>query len=180
MTKTSVVLIWVVGVAVMWFGCASGPQVVGKDWPFEANGIELKLLADSNLNLYQDAPSTLVVCVYQLTDKGPFISLRKDREGLVKLIACQPFGDSVVDAQRVILHPGETRTLTMDRVKKTQLVGFVAGYLDANAKDSTHLYAIPLLTYKEGWGPWTDVYQWPKKLGRKIHLDSRGIRPDRG
>ncbi len=180
MTKASCLLAWCLGGAVLGTGCASGSQVVGKDWPFATNGIELTLVADAMLNLYQDAPSTLVVCIYQLNHKAPFLSLRQEREGLVKLLACQPFGNSVVDAQRIILHPGETRTLNMDRFKKTQMVGLVAGYLDSNAKDSTRLFGIPILTYKQGWGLWTDVYHWPKPLSQKIYLDARGIRADGG
>ncbi len=161
-------------------GCASTPEkAVSSELPFEPNGIQLKLLADSALNLYEGEPHTLVMCVYQLSAPEAFRELVQTQEGVGRLLNCTSFGDTVTTSKRIILHPKEDRTIDLDRYKNTQYVGLVAGYYESSPPKSTRLYSIPIQYYEEGFWMWKDKYRWPKKLVLTLHLDSKGLRADK-
>jgi type VI secretion system VasD/TssJ family lipoprotein len=156
--------------------CASTHKNLPKEIPFAEDGIKLHLKADSMLNLYEDEPHTLVVCIYQLNDEKRFYELIKNEKGVANLLRCISFSDSVVSVQRVILHPGEIRDVTLNREKSTALLGLVAGYFESEPKKMTRMMKIPIQVYEEGFWFWKKRYRWPKELSVKLYLDPKGIR----
>jgi type VI secretion system VasD/TssJ family lipoprotein len=170
---------WSAGMLGVWlavFGCASAPRGVADHWPAEKNAIELKVKADSQLNRYEDKAHTLVVCVYQLKSMKTFDQMSREKESAYRMVACNPFNDTVVAQQRFIFHPGEMRTITLDRAEHAQFVGVVAGYYEAKPQAITTSWRIPLLIYEEGPMIFKDRYRWPEPLKTELILDPMGIR----
>lgn len=162
-------------------GCSSTPDMpFTKEMPFEQNGIKLNLLADSSMNLYEGEPHTLVLCIYQLNAAEAFRELVQTQEGVGTLLNCTSFGETVTTSKRIILHPKEERTIDLDRYKGTQFLGLVTGYYESSPARITRLYKIPMNYYKEGFWMWKDKYRWPKKMVLTLHLESRGLRNDKG
>ena len=170
---------WGAGLLGVWlaaFGCASTPRGVVDHWPAEKNAIEVKVKADSQLNRYEDEAHTLVMCVYQLKSLKTFKQMSREKETAYRMVACQPFNDTVVAQQRFIIHPGEMRTIILDRAQHAQFVGVVAGYFDAKPQQITTSWRIPLLIYEQGPMIWKDRYRWPEPLKAELNLDPKGIR----
>jgi len=129
---------WVgcLSVIVFLFSCASKP-VAPAVYSYEAKAINVHLKADSQLNLYQESPHTILLCIYQLRDPNGFNQLREDYSGLTKLLECEPFDASVVSSRRVFVQPGEESTLDMDRGEGAKYVGVVAGYYQLHKENAS-------------------------------------------
>ena len=144
-------------------------------WLFGSNGIQIKLQATGDLNTYEGQPHTAVICAYQLTDPNEFNNLRKKNDGLLKLLECKNFGAGAAGAQRIIVQPGETRTVFMDRGKDVKHIGLVAGFYNLDSNDASLLLDIPLTVFKKGL-IFKDVYQIPATLQVDISLSDKAMR----
>jgi type VI secretion system VasD/TssJ family lipoprotein len=120
-------------------------------WTYEPDAVHLHVKADAELNSYNSRPHTLVMCVYELSDPNAFKDLAQNRDGIVKLLGCNRFDSSVVGANRVIVQPGEDKTVVLDRMEKAQYVGFVAGYYSLDPAQTAQLHPIPVSTTETGW-----------------------------
>lgn len=138
-------------------------------WTFGSNAISLQIKADSQLNLFKDNPHTIVLCVYQLSDPNAYNDLAKDKEGIVKLLGCKRFGESVSGVERVILQPGEVRTVFLDRAVGAQYVALVAGYYDLKPEKTTLLFKIPVNVTKKGL-IFKDTFMIPGRLDIGVFL----------
>ena len=143
-------------------------------WTYGSNAVVLRLKADATLNLYQGSAHTLVLCVYQLKDPNAYNELAKSTDGLVKLLACQRFGDSVAGVQRVIVQPGTERKIEMDRAEGAKYVAVAAGYFELDPNNASKLMKIPVDVVNQGW-VFKDKYQLPGKLDVGLYLGPRGI-----
>jgi type VI secretion system VasD/TssJ family lipoprotein len=161
-------------------GCSSKPKVVqpqlpitadpgAPQWTYGSNAIRLQLRADQRLNLYDDQAHTLAVCLYQFTDPNNFNDLSKDQAGLLKLLKCEKSGADVAGVQRVIMQPGESRDLHLDRAEGAKFVGVVAGYYDLKAEKAALLLEIPIVVFKKGF-IFTTKYQVPGQLDVQLNL----------
>ena len=177
--KSLCLLIIMVLAASQW-GCSSKPKVVqpqlpitaepgAPQWSYGSNAISLQLRADKRLNLYDDQAHTLAVCLYQFTDPNTFKDLSKDEAGLVKLLKCEKSGADVASAQRVIMQPGESRDLHLDRAEGAKFFSVVAGYYQLKAEDSALLFEIPIVVFKKGF-IFTTKYQVPGQLNVQLNL----------
>ena len=119
-------------------------------WTFSSNAISFQIKADDMLNRYMDTSHTLVLCIYQLSDPNAFTDLAKDKDGIIKLLACTRFGETVSAVQKIIVHPGESRTSFMDRALGAQYVGIAGGYFDLNPDKATLLFKIPVDVHTKG------------------------------
>lgn len=137
------------------------PQV---DPIYEENAIHLQLTADQELNLFQNRPHQLSMCLYQLRDPNSFNQLAGDEEGLYKLLECQRFDPSVATSTRLSIQPGQEVTQSLDRAEGALYVAVVAGYYTLQKDHIIRLFKIPIVVEKKGWLRRTEVY----KLG---HLD---------
>ncbi len=102
--------------------------------------------AAGDLNRFGDAPSSLSVCLYQLTDRTAFDSLRDEAEGLALLQTCVKFDDSVAGRERLFIDPGGNRTVEFERRRGVRFVALVAGYHAAETAGSTLLMELPPVT----------------------------------
>ncbi|MBF0527904.1 MAG: type VI secretion lipoprotein TssJ [Deltaproteobacteria bacterium] len=144
-------------------------------WEFASNAVTLRIRADNMLNTYENNPHTLVLCVYMFTDPNSFKDLAKSKDGVVKLLGCQKFSDTVASVQRVVMQPGEVRTIMLDRAEKAKYVGLAAGYFNLIPDKATRLLPFPVDVATEGW-IFKDKYQLPGKLDVQIFLGSDEIR----
>ncbi len=143
-------------------------------WIYEKDAIELTLQGDFMLNLDQGKAHTLYLCIYQLTDPNVFNQFSEDRTGLYKLLDCQLFDASVAASKRLILHPGEKRTLLLDRAEEARYLAVVAGYYGIEKSRITRLVEIPVIIERKGFF-FRTVTQKPGFLDMDLMLGPRQI-----
>jgi type VI secretion system VasD/TssJ family lipoprotein len=150
------------------FSCSKKVTELDK-WPFEARGIKISYKADLELNLYQNKPHTLFVCIYQMKDPNAFNELRLDRTGLMKLLECKRFDQGVSSSESLIVHPGDEETIVFDRAEDARFVGVVAGYYSLWPVNVTKLVLVPVKIEKSGWLIRKKVAQ-PGQLSLKLYF----------
>lgn len=106
----------------------------------------IHIAAVEELNYYQGEPSSLSLCVYQLTDRRGFDSLRDDPDCLETLMLCEKFDDTVVGRERLFVNPGEFRTFDFERRRGVKYLAFAAGYHNSTISGSTLLVELPPVT----------------------------------
>ena len=117
---------------------------------FGERAIKISYKADKELNLYEGKSHTILMCLYQLSDSNIFNELSKSKDGLNKLLGCLRFDESVVGFKRIIVQPGENKTVHLDRAEKAKWIGLVAGYYDLAPGQITRLYEIPVIIKTKG------------------------------
>ena len=150
------------------------PEDSDINWAAETGGIVLKFSASNDLNLDQGRPSSLSVCVYQLSDSRVFEQLRQQGqtgldalaacdqsggqeacrgpEGLAALAACKKFGDTVLAFDRLFLEPGQKQPeLFLDRREGARFVGVAAGYYNLESNRCVRLFPVPIMEVSDGW-----------------------------
>lgn len=109
----------------------------------------IQCTAVSELNYFQGAPSSVTVCVYQLSDRHGFDSLRDNPECMETLLACEKFDNTVVGRERVFFNPGESRNLDFERRRGVKYLAFAAGYHNSSISGSTLLVQLPPVTMRD-------------------------------
>ena len=145
------------------------------EWTFGSNAISLQLKADSALNLFEDAPHTLAMCVYQLADPGAYTDMASTREGMIKLLGCEKFGETVSAVNRIILQPDEVRTVFLDRALGAKYVAVVAGFFELDPAKAAKLFQIPVDVTKKGL-IFKDTFMIPGRLDLSIFLGPHEMR----
>lgn len=129
------------------FSCASPPPPTQKPVEtrpaYQRESISLRLKADSQLNLYAGTSHALHLCVYQLGNPNPFNQFSEDMGGISKLMNCERFDAGVALATRIVVQPGDTLNVPIDRAEGARFVGIVAGYYSLNKQHSIRLYELP-------------------------------------
>lgn len=153
--------------------CAARPKepVSPPRWEFEREAIRLNLTADPLLHLYQGAPHTLLVCLYQLSDPYPFTRKTESREGLTELLRCERFDPSVTSFRRIIVQPGEKTSLLLDRTEGTRDLGIIAGYFSMMKEHMVRRYPIPVEVIEK-----TNMSR-PQKVDLHLVFGSQQISP---
>ena len=146
---------------------ASSPDQI--KWTYQINAISFKLGVDKNLNEYDGAPHTLLLCFYQLSKLNKFNELAGTSTGMEKLFNCTSFDPTVTDVQREFVQPGRNATIVMDRAEGTKFVGVVAGYYNLEGKAS-RTWQIPMDVSETGMLWWGDTWYAPAKLDGMIIL----------
>ncbi|HUT55354.1 MAG TPA: type VI secretion system lipoprotein TssJ [bacterium] len=139
-------VLFLLALALCFPGCTPKKQKVEelKKWPFESKGIRLSYKADPNLNMYNEQSHTLAVCVYQLIDPNAFNALKIDQAGVVKLLECKRFDESVASSEKLIIHPGDEETVAFDRAEDARFFALVGGYYNLWPGHVSKLMLIPV------------------------------------
>lgn len=153
--------------------CSMGP-VEPANWAYEKEAVMLRIVSDSQLNLYSGKPHTLHLCVFQLKDPNQFNQLSGDEQGLYTLLECGLFDESVSTSKRLIIQPGKDLTFTLDRADGAKYIGVVAGYNTLDGKRMTKLYDIPVVEKKKGFFI-RKKYSTPDHLNIDLSLGSQQI-----
>lgn len=151
---------------------ASSPAEI--KWTYQLNAISLNMGVDANLNEYDGAPHTLLLCVYQLSGLIKFNELASTSTGLKSLYDCKSFDAAVTHVERIFVQPGRNATITMNRAEGTQFVGVAAGYYTLQGK-GTRIWQIPMDITTTGMLYWKDTWYAPAKLDAMLILGSHEI-----
>ena len=166
-----ILFLWLLALGVC--SCASRP-LAPPEWRYEKEAIQLHLKADFQLNLYEGTPHTLLICVYQLRDPNTFNQLAGDNNGLYKLLECGLFDASVAGSERLIIHPGQDLTFTLNRAEGAKYVAIVAGYYFLYKERMVRLFDIPVIIEKKGWIKRTKILK-PGLLNIELTLGPQQI-----
>lgn len=109
---------------------------------YEKNALTLNIKSDPRLNLYQESPHSLVLCMYELKEPNMFNQLSDERDGIYKLMECGRFDGSVAYARRQIVQPGKDVSDVRDRAEGAKYLGIAAGYYDIKKSGSIRLLPI--------------------------------------
>lgn len=136
-------------VSSFFYSCATGKKTDSADpsitWGFGDKAVEISYQSDKNLNLYDNKPHTILMCVFQLNDPSVFSELSKSMDGLNKLPQCSRFDASVAGFRRIIVQPGDAKQIVLDRAEGARWVGIAAGYYNQNSDMVTRLFGIPVV-----------------------------------
>jgi len=133
----------------MPLACASTPPPA-PPFGYEKGAVSLHVKADPQLNLTDGTPHTLLLCVYELKDPNVFNQLAQDSKGLYKLLECGPFDGSVATAKRLIIHPDQDLTFTLDRAEGAKYVAVIAGYYSLHRDKIIRLFEVPVVVKRKG------------------------------
>jgi type VI secretion system VasD/TssJ family lipoprotein len=145
---------------------ASAPEA-----PLEGDVIGVMAAASKGLNTFNNQPHTVVLVLYQLTHSSAFSQLLETPEGKAKLLAGEAFDGSVLSRRRVVVQPGATQQIVLDRIEGARHLAAVAGFYNAEAKDMGRL--MPIVAQKSGALFWKK----PKPLVMRLDLGDRGFGP---
>ena len=162
-------------IAVLTLSGCGGKKLPPPQWHFQQAAIKIALEADAQLNLFDNTPHTLFMCIYQLSDPNGFNLFTQNSKGLSDLLACNRFDPSVVNFKRVIVQPGSRQDVIMDRAEGARYVGIVAGYFSLYKDRSIRLIDIPVVVETKGFIKKTRIKK-PGKLAVKMFLGPTGIR----
>jgi type VI secretion system VasD/TssJ family lipoprotein len=155
-----------------FIGSCASPPPAPPEWKYEKEAIRILLKADSQLNELKGVPYTLLLCAYQLRDPNSFNQLAKEREGLTQLLECNLFDGSVAGSRRLIVHPGQDQTLSLDRPEGAKYLALVAGYYLLDKDRMVRLVEFPVVSEKQGWR--TSVTK-PGRLNLEVTLGPQQI-----
>lgn len=157
-------------------GCGTKVQAPDPDpkFSFDSTGINIWIQADQNLNLYDENPHTLVLVIYQFTDANIFSDLSSNKPGIIKLLKGENFDQSITSVRKVIIQPGDEKTIKMPRTEGAKSVGIVAGYYKLSLESVTRLFDIPILEKTTGFISKTKTYT-PEKLFINLYLGASEI-----
>lgn len=161
--KKNILLLFLVLLAAMNYSCATLSR--SPEYGYKKEAIILHLKSDPQLNLYQKAPHTLLLCAYQLRDPNAFNQLMDDKEGMQKLLECSRFDPSVTSAKSLVILPNQEIIEKLDRAEGTKYIGIIAGYYTLKKESVTRSFQIPrgFLSGK------------PKKLNVHLYLGPQEI-----
>lgn len=136
--------------------CASAPppQLTAQpdDLTYAPNVIELQLSAAETLNIDSGQAHALSLGVFQLSDPAAFGTLAASAAGAEKLLDQGMDADpSVVGFDRIVLEPGEKRTIHLNRAAHAQFLGLVAGYFKITPAQDVVVFNIPIVPKPVGW-----------------------------
>ena len=152
-------LLWVSCVLIVSCGSKAVPTIPDEKYRYEPEAIQLHLKADSKLNLFQNDPHSLSLCVYQLTDPNAFNQRLGDEEGLYELLECKRFDSSVATSKRLIILPKREVEETLDRGEGAKYVAIVAGYFTLQKDHMVRLFEIPAVTKRKWYNPFSKTYE---------------------
>jgi type VI secretion system VasD/TssJ family lipoprotein len=163
-------------VMIFFIGCSSSssdpkPAVSG-DEAFSNKAISIDYISSEKLNMYDTQPHVIPLVVYQLDSINSFDSLKKDKDGIIKLLAAKKFDKSVMSVNKYFISPNEAKQLLLNRAEKTAWVALVAGYYDMDPSQSTLRHKIPEYSSLKFWK--SESKQ--KFLSIKVFLDKSSIK----
>jgi predicted component of type VI protein secretion system len=145
----------------------------------ERGPITLRIKADSQLNLFNRAPHTLMLCVYHLRDSRWFNQVQSERNGLQKLLECSRADSSVINVKRMVIQPGQQISESIEADDAIRFINIAAGYYSMKKEGAIRSYRVGAPA--EGRGDSTA--ETPQEVDIELLLGPKEIRkgpPRRG
>ncbi len=115
-------------------------------WKPEKQAISLDIKSGKSLNSFDNAPNGLLMRVFQLSDPTAFLKAAESSSGLRRLLTAEQIDPACVGTERLIVLPGNTQKLTLDRIEGARYIGVILGY--SNLKQAKIFRLIPIVTIK--------------------------------
>ena len=145
---TRLLLILGLSAGALTLSCAPPPGPPKAE--FAPSALKFHLTAAPGLNTYDGRPHPLVLCVYQLTSPSAFEDRLQEPGGPNRLLLCEAFDPTVSGRKRVIVQPGETKDVVMDRAEGTRYVGIIAGYYERRPGAFYRVVPVPVVERTQG------------------------------
>ncbi|OWT59102.1 type VI secretion lipoprotein TssJ [Candidimonas nitroreducens] len=131
------------GCSSSWLGGSSKDDAL-KDlkWSYAADGVQIAVRADPQLNRSDGQPHTLALTVIQLADPSAFTPYTKDPAKLAQLLLANSAPTGVLSLQRFFIAPNAQQTLVLPRAENAKYVGLATGYYHLDPPRDTRLYRI--------------------------------------
>lgn len=113
-------------------------------WKKQENAIILRVESVKSLNAFDNAPKALQMKVFQLSDPKAFLQAAKSASGLKHLLTTEQIDPAVLGMERLIVLPGVSQSVSLDRLEGARYIGIVLGY--ASLKQEQIFRLIPLVT----------------------------------
>lgn len=121
-------------------------------WNLEPGGIRLLIETTEDLNLTQNVPLGLTMCLYQLKDFTGMQNVVNALGGVDALLACNLEAlTGAVGARLFTLQPGQREEVIMDRLEGGRYLGVVAGYAHLRPETSHAMQPFPLEEGRAGF-----------------------------
>ncbi|ANN76538.1 type VI secretion system lipoprotein TssJ [Bordetella flabilis] len=111
-------------------------------WTYAADGVQVAITADPQLNQSTGQPHTLALTVVQMEDPSVFAPYAANSARMSALLLADSPPQGLLSLDRIFVSPGENRTVTLPRVEKAKYVGLVTGYYHLDPIRSARLYQI--------------------------------------
>lgn len=140
---------------------AADAKVEADDKNVQGDVIAVTLTGSKDLNTFNNQSHTLVLVLYQLSQSSVFAQFLETPEGKAKLLSGESFDPSVLARRRVVLQPGETQQVVVDRAEGAKYLGAVAGYYNVQTQDMSRLVPVVRET--------TGMLSWKKPKPQLVH-----------
>lgn len=97
-------------------------------WTGKEQAISLNVESPKSLNTFDNAPKALTMKVFQLSDAKAFLHAAKSSTGLKHLLITEQIDPAILSMERLIVLPGTSQTINLDRQENARYVGIVLGY----------------------------------------------------
>ena len=111
-------------------------------WTYGADGIQIDVRANPQLNLSEGQAHTLALTVVQFADPTVFTPYSSDSAKLTQLLLANSAPVGMLSLQRLFIAPGEQGSISVPRAENAKYVGLAAGYYHLDAPRNTRLYRI--------------------------------------
>ena len=155
-------------------GSPPDPKLANPQWTYDPDGVKLRYKADMRLNEYDGEGHTVSLCIYQLTQPNSFNNLIKTQDGLLKLLECKSFDQTVVAYDHAFVEPGQDQLKIMDRAENATYLAVVAGYNELNPQQSARLFKYPVDEETTGYFSKTTIRK-PGKIFINLFLGPFGV-----
>lgn len=172
-------------ISILLVGCASDPkpQTAGTPasspdsikWQWQPKAIKMSVSATDKLNWYDGQAHSLMVCVYQLSDKAKFVEYASTANGINIMLACNRFDNTVTQSERIFLQPGSKWIGSFDRFDKTKFFAVVAGYVN-KGPSVTAIYDVPVQKSETGMWWWSKDWYTPEVLSVSLTFNEDTLR----
>lgn len=130
---------------------------------YESRALALHLAPSERLNSQSGEARTLVLKIIQMDDPTLLDDYRASAFRLADLMAADTpqLSASFLRENRVILHPGQSRSLTLDRVKGASHLVLLAGYFQMADDTSVRVLPLPGVTGRQVPYQYRKRWWWP-------------------
>jgi type VI secretion system VasD/TssJ family lipoprotein len=112
-------------------------------WKKQEKAISLQVESAKSLTVFDNEPKALQMKVFQLSDSKAFLQAAQSTSGLKHLLVTDQIDPAVLSMERLIVLPGVSQSVTLDRASGTRYIGIVLGY--ANLDQQKIFRLIPIV-----------------------------------
>ena len=118
-------------------------------WKKKENAILFRVESPKSLTAFDNAPKALQMKIFQLSDSKAFLQAAKSNSGLKHLLITQHIDPAIIGVERLIVLPGVSQSMSLDRQEGARYIGIVLGY--ASLKQEKIFRLIPIVTIEDSY-----------------------------